>query len=266
NDHLGQFDSIGNTTQRYYQDNGLENGYSYCYYVKAEGGYFVPDTLYPNYNRSQRACQIPIDKEPPDVPKLHVATDCETLQFDWIFDNDTTSWDIAAYYLYHKPHYKADFSIIDTFTPAQCTFFNGTWHYELNGLPVIAGCFALAAIDTNHNLSALSNDTCFAPTHCLDYRFPNIFTPNNDGYNDLFKPYPYTNVSKVKFVAYNRWGGMVYKTENPDVNWNGVNSITKQPLPDGTYYFTCDIYITTLEGKEQIIPLNGTVLLVRGTR
>jgi gliding motility-associated-like protein len=266
NEQTAQFDSIGHTTHCYYQDNGLQNGHSYCYYVKSEGGYFVPDTLFPNYNRSQQTCQIPIDREPPDAPILHLTTDCKTLQFYWSFDNDTTTWDIAACYIYYKPYYKANFSKIDSFIPAQCVLSNDTWHYEFRGLSLIAGCFALAAIDTNGNLSALSNDTCFDPLDCLNYRFPNIFTPNNDGYNDLFTPYPYTNISKVKFVAYNRWGGMVDKTENPDINWDGVHILTKQPVPDGTYYFTCDVYITTLEGKEQIIPLNGTVLLVRETK
>jgi len=266
NEHTAQFDSIGYTTHRYYQDNGLQNGHSYCYYIKSEGGYFVPDTLYPNYNRSQRICQIPIDKEPPDTPVLNISTDCKTLQFDWSFINDTTTWDIASYYIYYKPYYEVKFSKIDSFIPSQCISDNGMWHYEFQGVALVAGCFALAAIDTNGNVSALSNDTCFDPLYCLDYRFPNTFSPNNDGYNDLFMPYPYTNVSKVKFVAYNRWGGIVYKTENPDVNWDGIHILTKQPVPSGTYYYTCDVFVTTLEGKQQIIPLNGTILLVRSAK
>jgi gliding motility-associated-like protein len=61
--------------------------------------------------------------------------------------------------------------------------------------------------------------------------FPNVITPNGDGYNDFFvitnaDKYP-GNILKV----YNRWGKMVFEMSNYDNSWNGGN------LSDGSYYF-----------------------------
>jgi gliding motility-associated-like protein len=164
------------------------------------------------------------------------------------------------------------------FTPAHCetglpayagytligTTANTTFTDDGSVMPIYNGneyYYRVYALFADGSESYVSDEA-----YCFDYRFPNMFTPNNDGYNDLFTPYPHTNVSKVKFVTYNRWGSMVYKTENPDVNWDGVHILTKKPVPDGTYYFTCDVYVTTMEGKEQIVSLNGTILLVRDAK
>ena len=51
---------------------------------------------------------------------------------------------------------------------------------------------------------------------------PNVFTPSNgDDYNNEFKPFPYRFITKIDLTIYNRWGQEVFKTENPEINWNG---------------------------------------------
>lgn len=49
---------------------------------------------------------------------------------------------------------------------------------------------------------------------------PNAFTPNNDGKNDVFLPYV-ENVAFYRLYIFNRWGQLVFYTENPTEGWDG---------------------------------------------
>ena len=52
---------------------------------------------------------------------------------------------------------------------------------------------------------------------------PSGFTPDNDGINDLFRPSvaPLDQVEDYRFEVYNRWGELVFFTEDPEEGWNG---------------------------------------------
>ncbi|MFO7613170.1 MAG: gliding motility-associated C-terminal domain-containing protein, partial [Bacteroidales bacterium] len=77
----------------------------------------------------------------------------------------------------------------------------------------ITGCYAVVAIDSTGNQSEFSNIVCVDNDACSVYALPNVFTPNDDGRNDLFRPFPYTSVEKVQMTIFNRWGNIVYETE-----------------------------------------------------
>jgi gliding motility-associated-like protein len=51
---------------------------------------------------------------------------------------------------------------------------------------------------------------------------PNVFSPNGDGQNDEFEVYG-PAWSTYSMQVYNRWGGIVFDSENPNVNWDGTN-------------------------------------------
>ncbi|MFN0048407.1 MAG: gliding motility-associated C-terminal domain-containing protein, partial [Cytophagales bacterium] len=73
---------------------------------------------------------------------------------------------------------------------------------------------------------------------------PNIFTPNNDGYNDVFEIKYLPSNSKIEI--YNRWGSSVYQSDNYDNNWNGNGA------DDGLYYFKIEIAAKTYSGWLQM--------------
>ncbi len=50
---------------------------------------------------------------------------------------------------------------------------------------------------------------------------PNAFTPNNDGINDYFKPFFTLLPQKYMMVIYDRYGIVVYKSEDPEEGWDG---------------------------------------------
>lgn len=81
--------------------------------------------------------------------------------------------------------------------------------------------------------------------------FSNVFTPNNDGYNDVFNPAPDV-LAAYSLTVYNRWGKEVFKSSTGEA-WDGTNA------PAG-------VYVYALEGiASDGTPLNhtGTVTLLR---
>jgi gliding motility-associated-like protein len=51
--------------------------------------------------------------------------------------------------------------------------------------------------------------------------FPNAFTPNGDGVNDVFRPLFRCPVLTSYFRVYNRWGQVVFESREPDAAWDG---------------------------------------------
>jgi len=55
-----------------------------------------------------------------------------------------------------------------------------------------------------------------------DFSMPNAFTPNNDGYNDLFCVRGWeTCISQFEVSIFSRAGEQVYESRNPSFCWDG---------------------------------------------
>jgi len=262
NEITQQFDSIAITNNSFYEDLGLANGTTYCYFVKSVGKYGIPDRIAPLYNRSQTACGTPIDNVPPDTPAIEITTDCKTVTFLWNFPNVDSYLDAAQYYIYYQPNYQTSFSCIDSFSN-HSTCFPAPCAHIIQNLPSITGCYTMLIKDEAGNYSEMTKKLCFDVNECNPYSLPNVFTPDGDGINDTWYPFPYTNVKKINLEVYDRWGKLVFKTEDPDIHWDGKDRQTHRPLPEGSYYYGCDIYLYTLEGIKKKF-LNGIVMILRG--
>ncbi len=86
---------------------------------------------------------------------------------------------------------------------------------------------------------------------------PNVFTPNDDGVNDVWFMNA-ENIETMDCQIMNRWGQVVYQITTAKGGWDGM-SVTGSPVADGTYYFF--IKATGLDGKEYDI--TGSILLTR---
>ena len=69
---------------------------------------------------------------------------------------------------------------------------------------------------------------------------PNGFSPNGDGVNDNFEINGLEEYSLVKINVFNRWGNLVYDSDDYKNNWNGKN-MSGEDLSDDTYFFTLEI-------------------------
>ena len=63
---------------------------------------------------------------------------------------------------------------------------------------------------------------------------PNSFSPNDDGINDLFSPVFSDEIINFEFEIYNKWGEVIFKTNNLLQKWDGKNS---------NEYVKSDVYI-----------------------
>jgi gliding motility-associated-like protein len=71
-------------------------------------------------------------------------------------------------------------------------------------------------------------------TPIIAFEFPNVFTPNSDGINDLFE---IDNLQEnTELIILNRWGNVVFSTTNYQNNWDGKDTSGKE-LADGVYTY-----------------------------
>lgn len=268
----GVFDSIATVQRLTYTDRGLINGETYCYQVLGLGTYGIegiPDTL---FNFSQEICAEPRDDVPPCAPQLTVDDICDelvdcsdasqqvnTLNWDNVNLTCDDTGDAVAYRVYFTPSTDSTgFEFIDQVDGAGNTSF---LHNPEQG---IAGCYAVSAVDSVGNEGPRSGIVCVE--NCPLYNLPNTFTPNGDGQNDEFRPYPYCFIERVDFEVYNRWGQLVFTTTDPDLRWDGTN-LSGDELAEGTYTYICRVFEQRSGGlQESENLLRGYIELIRGQR
>lgn len=252
------FDSLTTTKKSTYTDTKLVNKANYCYYIKSKGKYSQSGMLNPIYNNSQAACASPYDNVAPCAPLLEFESDCSLLQntLRWSNPNHNCTDDVVSYEIWFAQTLTGDFSLIAvTGKPGDTTFI----HKNLQG---IAGCYSVIAIDSVGNKSVFSNAACVDIDNCKLYSLPNIFTPNGDKLNDLFTPFPYDYVNNIEIKIFNRWGQLVFKSENPQINWDGKDIYSGKDCSDGIYFYICTVYEFRLQGLTNRI-LKGTVTIIR---
>ncbi|HRS54443.1 MAG TPA: gliding motility-associated C-terminal domain-containing protein, partial [Bacteroidales bacterium] len=235
---------IASVTTNQFYDTGLNNGTEFCYLIKSIGKYSSSGLINPIINWSQIACASPIDLEPPCTPNVTISPDCDLIKniITWDLPYDTCLSDILKYEIYYTPIENGELTLIYTTNNLN----DNTYIHDT--LSSIAGCYSVIAIDSFGNHSSFNNITCIDIDNCSLYNLPNVFTPDGDGINDYFKPFPYNFVEKIDITIFNRWGEIVFETTNPDVNWDGKNQYTKKDCSDGVYYYICDIYEKRLKG------------------
>jgi gliding motility-associated-like protein len=96
----------------------------------------------------------------------------------------------------------------------------------------------------------------------FNFYAPSAFTPNGDGRNDVFRLVgQYRNIN-LNLYIYNRWGELVFSSDNMDTPWDGSSGGI--PCPLETYVWIAKIKFPDQEiiTKEDIV-LKGTVILLR---
>ncbi len=90
------------------------------------------------------------------------------------------------------------------------------------------------------------------------YDIPNIFTPNGDGVNDVFKVIAAgENVSVLSMQIFNRWGQKVFDRENSNEGWDGKQD--GEPALSDVYIYS----IRLLQPDGEPVTKKGDLTLVR---
>lgn len=105
-------------------------------------------------------------------------------------------------------------------------------------------------------LTAFNKNGCF-DTHCKTLTIfepitlvpVNIFSPDNDGINDIFTFDFYAkSISEFSCVIVNRWGVTVAEFTDISDGWNGED-LNGDPVADGVYFYT---YTATADNGEKL--------------
>jgi len=84
----------------------------------------------------------------------------------------------------------------------------------------------------NNDVISVSNTVEVNPD--LYLYIPNAFTPNEDGLNDSFGALGY-GVKDYHLIIYNRWGQLVFESNNINNQWDGTFQGVKSP--PGSYIY-----------------------------
>lgn len=103
---------------------------------------------------------------------------------------------------------------------------------------------------------AILSDSAFAQTLTYNYFVPNMFSPNGDNKNDVFKVYSRT-IKSMRLAIFNQWGQKVFETTDQQQGWNGTQN--GKPLPVGVYMYV--VQMTFTEGS--VTTAKGSLSLIR---
>ncbi len=97
----------------------------------------------------------------------------------------------------------------------------------------------------------------------LDVFIPNAFSPNDDGFNDLFTIFSGASISKINYLKiFDRWGELVFEEENllPNTSSTGWDGRFKnKKMLDGVYVYVVEV--ERIDGSTQ--SLSGELSLIR---
>ena len=128
--------------------------------------------------------------------------------------------------------------------------------YEVTGNQV---CFYVSASEASNPYSisgeSLSSEICTNPTEVITV--PNVFTPNNDLDNDLFRPVLSFTPLDYYLIVRGRRGNVLFETRDYHAEWDG--SQNGKPQPKGVYLWF--LKLTTQSGR--VISKTGTLTIIR---
>lgn len=253
NPNNNTFDSIATRYTSNFTDLQLINGIPYCYKIETFGHFSAEGFNAPLRNMSQELCIIPTDLSPPCTPFLSLNSSCDSLRntLNWQVPFDTCNNDISDYTVFFSTHPDSSYK---TLVKLDAGIMN------LDHFPgdFVAGCYLLVASDSAGNIS--KSDT-LCSENCPEYTLPNVFSPNGDGFNDVFRPFPYRFIEKIDLHVYNRWGLEVFATADPDIKWDGNTQTSGNKLADGVYFYVGSVYEKKLAGLIPR-PIKGTIQII----
>lgn len=119
-------------------------------------------------------------------------------------------------------------------------------------------CYIIKLLANNSNgcKDSLERLVCVKPG--FSFYMPNTFSPNNDGLNEELLPYGRSWVSdNYKFRIFNRWGQMIFQTNDISKGWDG--RVRGTAVVNDNYYWM--VNVTDYYGNEHAY--QGHVVLLR---
>lgn len=144
------------------------------------------------------------------------------------------------------------------------TFPDGENSYEENPskkiLPQFYGDTVRLIVEFGTNCADTAYGFVSIPDSLQTPNIPNVFTPNGDGLNDVFRiDGVLDQCNKTEVYIYNRWGQLLFEDQVSYFKWDG-NTHSGIEATEGVYYYIIKIE-NLITGKKQDI--HGTLTLIR---
>jgi len=96
----------------------------------------------------------------------------------------------------------------------------------------------------------------------LIYYVPNAFTPDGDQFNNEFKPIFYSGYDPYSYTMriFNRWGELVFETNNVEIGWKGTFGEGGNVVQDGLYIWKMEFKQNGIDKKIMEI---GSILIAK---
>ncbi|WP_343688204.1 gliding motility-associated C-terminal domain-containing protein [Chitinophaga sp.] len=151
---------------------------------------------------------------------------------------------------------KVDLQITGGTPPYKYRIESGPWQTDSTFQPLKSGHYIYEVADMN-GCNIAGNVSMTSPFQNCTVVLPTAFSPNGDGNNDVFRPKLFAPVTNYDMSVYNRWGGLVFHSRDPQAGWDGtVKGVLLDPQ---VFVYICTFYDSNNDHKA----LNGSVLLFR---
>ena len=147
-----------------------------------------------------------------------------------------------------------DLSVSGGIPPYSYNWGNGETSEDLFNL--LGGNYTVAVSDDNGCSNNITANVISDEIDCQYHVYiPNTFTPNGDGQNDMLYVRG-KGIQTLSFRLYNRWGNLVFETENKDIGWDGT--LKEKDQSNAVFVYVLDV--TYINGSKEQVKGNVTIV------
>jgi gliding motility-associated-like protein len=143
------------------------------------------------------------------------------------------------------------------------TDFPGTtyeWQDGTEGGNYVAQTTGLYEVEATNTCGSVIDQVFIEFQDCGNVYVPSAFSPNGDGRNDFFAPKSDQEFVEYGFWIYDRWGQLMFKTNTPNVGWNGA--VDGNEAPTGVYVWRLS-YVSAFQEVGNRTEKMGEITLIR---
>ena len=201
------------------------------------------NNIYDYYVSLTNLCDEPVTSIAHSTIRLTASVDTLTdlIHFKW---NKYEGWSqgVDHYQLWRKLDDESGYKLFSSIPGTENTFSS------VNTTAGFMHTYVIRAVEEGGQNDSWSNNVGFEFTH--DIFVPNVFTPNDDEYNQYFEIKKIELYKDSELRVVNRWGKTIFEAKGYKNDWNGGD------LGTGVYYFVLDL-------KRNDKVFKGTISILR---
>ena len=104
----------------------------------------------------------------------------------------------------------------------------------------------------------LNTDTVRVKVDSIIFFIPTAFTPDENGFNDIFKV-RIEDMTEFTLVVFDRWGEQIFISRSASMGWDGRMQKSGKKLPQGAYVYS----FKGMTIKDEVVEQSGIINLIR---